>query len=299
MCSNTSSSCGGDLECATSGSRKQKRQRIPRRGPGVAELEKILREQENRDDMDKGVMGAFLSSPTFLPKKFSFPQDHKNFSPPLPPAVTGLFGTGAGSVNVNVSVSGDRNGSSMLGGVHFGGSGTISPENHLSTPPLPRASTLFRKGGSGVNLNSNGNGNSQLGGDGSNGGNGGSRPMFLPYGSGDNGGGRGHDRGGSAIVLQENHHFIPPFPPVYGMENGSKGVLMGASGTVLPEKLFIPTTPTNRDSGERSVDMDCPKMVSDLPFPAHFLDHNQMFPTSPPMLQKKHCQGKPSTVRRK
>ncbi|GKV36802.1 hypothetical protein SLEP1_g44894 [Rubroshorea leprosula] len=284
MCSNTSSSCGGDLECATSGSRKQKRQRIPRRGPGVAELEKILREQENRDDMDKGVMGAFLSSPTSLPKKFSFPQDHKNFGPPLPPAVTGLLGTGAGDVNVNVNVSGDRNSSSQLGGVHTGGSGRISPENHLSTPPLPRMSTHFRSGGGGVNLNSNGNGNSKLVGDGSSGGNGGSRPMVLPCGSGDNGGGRGHDRGRSANT--ENHHFSPPFPPVYSMGNGSKGVFMGGSGTVLPVKLFMPTTPTNRDSDERKVDMDCRKMVSDLPFPAHFLDHNQMFPTSPRLPKK-------------
>lgn len=34
--------------------KQQKRPRVPKRGPGVAELEKILREQENINISDKG-----------------------------------------------------------------------------------------------------------------------------------------------------------------------------------------------------------------------------------------------------
>lgn len=62
MCSNTSSTSGAgvsgsggdDGDYASIILKKPKRQRVPKRGPGVAELEKILREQESKNHADKG-----------------------------------------------------------------------------------------------------------------------------------------------------------------------------------------------------------------------------------------------------
>lgn len=56
MCSYSCSSSGGTDGVDENGGlspnskKSQKRQRLPKRGPGVAELEKILREQENKND---------------------------------------------------------------------------------------------------------------------------------------------------------------------------------------------------------------------------------------------------------
>lgn len=73
MCSNTGSASsagvsgsGGGDDNATHILKKPKRQRVPKRGPGVAELEKILREQENKViHPDKGKPSSLM------PKDFS------------------------------------------------------------------------------------------------------------------------------------------------------------------------------------------------------------------------------------
>lgn len=97
MCSNTSS--GGAADSAddlggwTPGSYKRlKRPKIPRRGPGVAELEKILREQEKKDCTaiaeNANIDGHFPRFVSSLPD----PYDHHSHSlinclprPPPPP----------------------------------------------------------------------------------------------------------------------------------------------------------------------------------------------------------------------
>lgn len=77
MCSNTGStsacgcgSGGNGVSMWSSGLKKQqKRPRVPKRGPGVAELEKILREQETIDITDRGnnAEGFSIPSPCFIP----------------------------------------------------------------------------------------------------------------------------------------------------------------------------------------------------------------------------------------
>ncbi|XP_061357258.1 uncharacterized protein LOC133301626 [Gastrolobium bilobum] len=73
MCSNTGSSAcgcetgGNGAGSWSSGLRKpQKHPRVAKRGPGVAELEKILREQERIDITDRGNVEGFSSS-CFIP----------------------------------------------------------------------------------------------------------------------------------------------------------------------------------------------------------------------------------------
>ncbi|XP_031286754.1 uncharacterized protein LOC116145405 [Pistacia vera] len=87
MCSNTSSSgagvsgsVGDDGDYASLILKKPKRQRVPKRGPGVAELEKILREQECKNNVDH------QGNVSFVP-------DHNYFSPPSPP-MSMLYGNG-------------------------------------------------------------------------------------------------------------------------------------------------------------------------------------------------------------
>ncbi|PPD78435.1 hypothetical protein GOBAR_DD24629 [Gossypium barbadense] len=62
---------GGDYE--SSSLRKAKKQRIPKRGPGVAELEKILREQEQKDGHTSSSLVPSL--PNFYP---SLPRSGNN-----------------------------------------------------------------------------------------------------------------------------------------------------------------------------------------------------------------------------
>ncbi|KAH9748945.1 hypothetical protein KPL70_005202 [Citrus sinensis] len=119
MCSNTGSASsagvsgsGGGDDNATHILKKPKRQRVPKRGPGVAELEKILREQENKViHPDKG--NSIVQ----------FVSDHHNnnnrFSPPPPPQKTVLHG--------NKSTSSGRGSN----GVRIAGSGIILPEEAL------------------------------------------------------------------------------------------------------------------------------------------------------------------------
>ncbi|KAF2305197.1 hypothetical protein GH714_002981 [Hevea brasiliensis] len=146
MCSNTSlSSSGGGGGCGDySGgcggesiySKKPKRQRVPKRGPGVAELEKILREQEKRPDLDKAKNEGFslvslppcsyqpqsplLPSPNSLPTPVpSFAPNPNNFTPPT---TTTFYANNSDS---NPPSGGGRS------GVHIAGSGVVLPEHAL------------------------------------------------------------------------------------------------------------------------------------------------------------------------
>lgn len=114
MCSNTSLSlsgggffdksggscggCNGGYGVESIFSKKPKRQRVPKRGPGVAELEKILREQEKRPDFDEAKNKGFslvsslacsyqpkspvLPPPNSLPKSVSFSPNPNHFALP-------------------------------------------------------------------------------------------------------------------------------------------------------------------------------------------------------------------------
>ncbi|XP_010540496.1 PREDICTED: protein SPEAR4 [Tarenaya hassleriana] len=101
MCSNTSSgSYGGDPD-DYSGSclKKHKKERVPRRGPGVAELEKILRQQEQICTASVSASPSSSSPPS--PPLFSSPYplnaiDHTLLVPPMvppPPLMNALFTT--------------------------------------------------------------------------------------------------------------------------------------------------------------------------------------------------------------
>ncbi|TXG47519.1 hypothetical protein EZV62_026813 [Acer yangbiense] len=129
MCSNTSSS-GGVISGSGGGGggggdggdyaslllKKPKRQRVPKRGPGVAELEKILREQETTNinghvvDKDSScrISSQFHNSYHHHPQSSSNSftrnvqniSDHNHFiSPPAPPNITMLYANGGKSTN--------------------------------------------------------------------------------------------------------------------------------------------------------------------------------------------------------
>ncbi|EEF39830.1 conserved hypothetical protein [Ricinus communis] len=115
MCSNSSHSSsgggvGGDNGVDSIYSKKPKRQRVPKRGPGVAELEKILREQEKRNDIEKAKSDGYslvsslpnsyhpqplaLASSKSLPqpRPVSFSPHPKQFTPPNTTYSTALVG---------------------------------------------------------------------------------------------------------------------------------------------------------------------------------------------------------------
>ncbi|KAK7412420.1 hypothetical protein VNO78_03879 [Psophocarpus tetragonolobus] len=91
MCSNTcTSACGGG--CGTGGNivssiwssslkKQPKRPRVPKRGPGVAELEKILREQETIDINDKGNTEGFSSFISHHSNSIPYPSSSLKFHP--------------------------------------------------------------------------------------------------------------------------------------------------------------------------------------------------------------------------
>ncbi|KAI9198354.1 hypothetical protein LWI28_014432 [Acer negundo] len=122
MCSNTSSSGGvisgsgggGGGDYASLLLKKPKRQRVPKRGPGVAELEKILREQESTNinghvvDKDSScrISSQFPNSYHHHPQSSSNSftrnvqniSNHNHFiSPPAPSHITMLYANGGGS----------------------------------------------------------------------------------------------------------------------------------------------------------------------------------------------------------
>lgn len=140
MCSNTSLSSGGGgdnggYDGDSIYSKKPKKQKIPKRGPGVAELEKILREQEKKNDLDKTKNEGFslvspisnsyqpqspiLHSSNSLPKNAPFGPDPHHFSSPM----TTLYGKGGS----NTSLGGGGGGN----GGKSSGSGIVLPEPAL------------------------------------------------------------------------------------------------------------------------------------------------------------------------
>ncbi|KAG4945651.1 uncharacterized protein LOC114387432 [Glycine soja] len=99
MCSNTcNSACGcetggnvvSSIWSSGSGLKKQsKRPRVPKRGPGVAELEKILREQETIDLVDnKGNPEGFSSFVSHHSNSNSYPSSSMKPQPPTSPKKT-------------------------------------------------------------------------------------------------------------------------------------------------------------------------------------------------------------------
>lgn len=99
MCSNTcNSACGcetggnvvSSIWSSGSGLKKQsKRPRVPKRGPGVAELEKILREQETIDLVDnKGNPEGFSSFVSHHSNSNSYPSSSMKLQPPTSPKKT-------------------------------------------------------------------------------------------------------------------------------------------------------------------------------------------------------------------
>ncbi|XWS18477.1 hypothetical protein CRYUN_Cryun32bG0046800 [Craigia yunnanensis] len=183
MCSNNTSNnvgvggvanaCGvvGDHDdYERSSLRKAKKKRIPKRGPGVAELEKILREQEKKDGVEKGkIIGgissslvpslsdtypplhsSFACSSNSLPRTVTFFPDHNHLgnstpsTPPLPP-VTTLLVNGNGDLKGSLQLGcGSVGGSGCSKGVYIGGSGVFLPEQTLL--PITWGSSETRKG---------------------------------------------------------------------------------------------------------------------------------------------------------
>jgi hypothetical protein len=148
MCSDSSSSgggsSGGDGGGWTMASKKLlKGRKVPKRGPGVAELEKILREQEKKDttadtaEISEGQSPRFVSS---LPKPYhSQPRPPLHISPssslvvpnlaqfsqPPPPPMTIIYANGSSSTILG------RGGGGGRGVCVTGGSGVVLPEQPL------------------------------------------------------------------------------------------------------------------------------------------------------------------------
>ncbi|KAJ1394002.1 hypothetical protein SESBI_34540 [Sesbania bispinosa] len=100
MCSNTGSSACGCCESGGNGcsmwssglKKQQKRPRVPKRGPGVAELEKILREQGSIEITDRGNSEGFSSS-CFLPHPSNhYPSSSLKSHPPTSPPSARISG---------------------------------------------------------------------------------------------------------------------------------------------------------------------------------------------------------------
>ncbi|KAK8330830.1 hypothetical protein V6Z12_A10G033600 [Gossypium hirsutum] len=142
---------GGDYE--SSSLRKAKKQRIPKRGPGVAELEKILREQEQKDGHTSSSLVPSL--PNFypsLPRSASFLADnhhHHHHPSSPPPSMAARHGNCNGSSQLRSCGNvGGNNGPSK--GVYINGSGVYLPEQTLlpiswgsSEEPAPKMAADF------------------------------------------------------------------------------------------------------------------------------------------------------------
>ncbi|KAH1066124.1 hypothetical protein J1N35_031111 [Gossypium stocksii] len=126
---NASEVLGVHGEYGSCSSRKEKNQRIPKRGPGVAELEKILREQGKSDGIEKGninnggVPSSCVAPSNSLPGRATtylrnIPSPRT--TPPLPPPSVTLHVNGTGAENMC--------GNSRSKGVYISGSGIFLPE---------------------------------------------------------------------------------------------------------------------------------------------------------------------------
>ncbi|KAB2081916.1 hypothetical protein ES319_A05G164400v1 [Gossypium barbadense] len=126
---NASEVLGVHGEYGSCSSRKEKNKRIPKRGPGVAELEKILREQGKSDGIEKGninnggVPSSCVAPSNSLPRRATtylrnIPSPRT--PPPLPPPSMTLHVNGTGAQNMC--------GNSRSKGVYISGSGIFLPE---------------------------------------------------------------------------------------------------------------------------------------------------------------------------
>jgi len=138
MCSNTCNSacrCGTGVNVVSSiwssGLKKQqKRPRVPKRGPGVAELEKILREQGGLDiTTEKGDSEGFPSFVSRAPSSLKF---HHPLQPSTTTKTTNVSSApifdhlGPNTLPANTSMYG------KCGSLErSGGSGLVSPEKEL------------------------------------------------------------------------------------------------------------------------------------------------------------------------
>ncbi|XWS19675.1 hypothetical protein CRYUN_Cryun31cG0035900 [Craigia yunnanensis] len=183
MCNNNTSNSVGVGEVANasgvvddhdyeiSSLRKVKKQRIPKRGPGVAELEKILLEQKKKDGhVEKGkIIGgissslvpslpntyplhsSFASSSKSLQRNVTFIPDHihlgnstRSSTSHLPPVST-LHVNGNGDLKGSLQLGfGDVGGNGRTKGVYISGSGVFLPEEALL--PITWGSCETRKG---------------------------------------------------------------------------------------------------------------------------------------------------------
>jgi hypothetical protein len=122
MCSNSSNSgggsSGGDGGGWTMASKKPpKRRKVPKRGPGVAELEKILREREKKD-------------PNTADPYHSQPRPPLHIPPP--PPMTVIYANGSSNTILGRGNGGVGGGGGGRGGVCVvGGSGVSLPEQDL------------------------------------------------------------------------------------------------------------------------------------------------------------------------
>lgn len=124
-------SSGGDGGCRTitMASKKlpKRRKKVPKRGPGVAELEKILREQEKKD------ADPFHSQPPSPPPLHISPSSSlvvpnlAQFSqPPPPPPMTIIYANDSSNTILGRGTGGGRGGVCVVGG-----SGVVLPEQAL------------------------------------------------------------------------------------------------------------------------------------------------------------------------
>lgn len=132
MCIDSSSGeadIGGYRSRTTPGSNKRlKSQKVPRRGPGVAELEKILQEQVKKDSAN--IEGqSYTATPISLNRQVSLAPNVAHFSqpPPPPPPMTSSYGDGSSSM-----ILGKRGGDGDRCALcEVGGSGISSPKKPL------------------------------------------------------------------------------------------------------------------------------------------------------------------------
>lgn len=126
MCSDSSSgggSSGGDGRGGwTMASKKPlKRRKVPKRGPGVAELEKILREREKKDPNTDDPYHSQPRPPLHMPPP-----------PPPPPLMSVIYANGSSNTILGRGNGGVGGGGGGGGGVCVaGGSGVVLPEQGL------------------------------------------------------------------------------------------------------------------------------------------------------------------------